>query len=158
MEVRALFGRFVWRGVNIDDVTIHPARGSRINPTLKVCKHNRVAHASMAPDKGHLLEELGWITYVAWKKQQEEEKRWKRYRRQRLNVPKPNQTYMTRTSSDLAGLLISIGKIVWRELAIQRLQGLQGLKVCKHNRVAHTSQPLLTFWNHTEQSWMFALL
>jgi len=26
MEVRALFGRFVWRGVNIDDVTIHPSR------------------------------------------------------------------------------------------------------------------------------------
>jgi len=35
MEERALFGRFVWRGVNIDDVTIHPSRGSRINPTLK---------------------------------------------------------------------------------------------------------------------------
>jgi len=36
MEVRALFDRFVvWRGVNIDDVTIHPSRGSRINPTLK---------------------------------------------------------------------------------------------------------------------------
>jgi len=46
MEVRALFGLFVWRGVNIDDVTIHPSRGSRIDPTLKVCKHNRVAHAS----------------------------------------------------------------------------------------------------------------
>ena len=28
--------RFVWRGVNIDDVTIHPSRGSRIKPTLKV--------------------------------------------------------------------------------------------------------------------------
>jgi len=26
MEVRALFGRFVWRVVNIDDVTIHPSR------------------------------------------------------------------------------------------------------------------------------------
>jgi len=35
MEVRALFGRFVWCGVNIDDVTIHPSRGSRIIPTLK---------------------------------------------------------------------------------------------------------------------------
>jgi len=46
MEVRVLFGRFVWRGVNIDDVTIHPSRVSRINSTLKVCKHNRVAHAS----------------------------------------------------------------------------------------------------------------
>jgi len=32
MEVRALFGRFVLRGVNI---TIHPSRGSRINPSLK---------------------------------------------------------------------------------------------------------------------------
>jgi len=35
MEARALFGRFVWRGVNIDDVTIHPSRDSRINPILK---------------------------------------------------------------------------------------------------------------------------
>jgi len=43
----------------------------------------------MAPDNRYLLEELGWITCVAWKKQQEEEK--KRYRRQKLNVPKPNQ-------------------------------------------------------------------
>jgi len=24
----------------------------------------------MAPDKGHLLEELGWMKCVAWKKQQ----------------------------------------------------------------------------------------
>jgi len=30
MEVGALFGRFVWRGINIDDVTIHPSRGSKI--------------------------------------------------------------------------------------------------------------------------------
>jgi len=29
MDVRALFGRSVWRGVNIYDVTIHPSRGSR---------------------------------------------------------------------------------------------------------------------------------
>jgi len=28
----------------------------------------------MSPDNGHLLEELGRITYVAWKKQQEEER------------------------------------------------------------------------------------
>ena len=28
MEVRAVFGRFVWCGVNIDNVTIHPSRGS----------------------------------------------------------------------------------------------------------------------------------
>jgi len=31
---------------NIYDVTIHPSRGSRINPTLKVYEHNRVAHTS----------------------------------------------------------------------------------------------------------------
>jgi len=43
---RRISQRELWRGVNIDDVTIHPSRGSRINPTLKVCKHNRVAHAS----------------------------------------------------------------------------------------------------------------
>ena len=46
MEVIAIFGRFVWRGVNIVDVAIHPSRGSKINPTLKVCEHNRVSHAS----------------------------------------------------------------------------------------------------------------
>jgi len=44
-------------------------------PTLKVYEHNRVAHASMAPTKGHLLEELGWITYVAWKKSNKKKKR-----------------------------------------------------------------------------------
>jgi len=32
---------YVWRGVNIDDVTIHPSRGSRINPTLKQDSTNR---------------------------------------------------------------------------------------------------------------------
>jgi len=41
---------------------------SGINTTLKVCEHYRVAHALMAPDNGHLLEELGWITCVARKK------------------------------------------------------------------------------------------
>ena len=46
MEVGGVFGRFVWRGVNIDDVTIHPSRGSEINPTLKVWEHNRIAYAS----------------------------------------------------------------------------------------------------------------
>ena len=46
MEVEALVGRFVWHGINIYGVTIHPSRGSRINPTLKVCEHNRAAHAS----------------------------------------------------------------------------------------------------------------
>jgi len=30
MEVRVHFGRFVCRGVNIDDVTIHLSRGSSI--------------------------------------------------------------------------------------------------------------------------------
>ena len=65
MEVGALFGRFVWRGINIYDVTIHPSRGSRINPTLEVCELNQTAHASMAPDKGNLLDELGWMTCVA---------------------------------------------------------------------------------------------
>jgi len=46
MEVRVLFARFIWRGVNIDDVTLHPSRCSGINPTLQVCEHNWVAHAS----------------------------------------------------------------------------------------------------------------
>jgi len=53
MEVRGLFGRFVWRRVNIADVTIHPSRGSSINPTLKVCEHNRVTHAS----QGNMFEQ-----------------------------------------------------------------------------------------------------
>ena len=35
MEVRGLFGRFVWHGVNIDDITIHPSQGSRINSKLR---------------------------------------------------------------------------------------------------------------------------
>ena len=47
MEVRVHFGRFVCRGVNIDDVTIHLSRGSSINPTLKVCEHNWAADASI---------------------------------------------------------------------------------------------------------------
>jgi len=29
----------------------------------------------MLPDNGNLLEGLGWMTCVAWKKQQKEEKR-----------------------------------------------------------------------------------
>jgi len=29
----------------------------------------------MAPDKGHLLEELGWMTCIAWKKQQQKEEK-----------------------------------------------------------------------------------
>jgi len=77
MEVRALFGRFVWRGLTSmtsqSILPIHPSRGSRMKPTVKVCEHNWVAHASMVPDKGHLLEELGWMTCLAWKKQQKEE-------------------------------------------------------------------------------------
>jgi len=46
---------------------------------------------------------------------QKSNKEMKRYRKQRLNVPKPNQSSMRRMPSDLAGLLISIGKIVQRE-------------------------------------------
>ena len=46
IDVEAFFGRFVWRGINMYDVTIHPSRGSRINSTLKVCEHNRAAHTS----------------------------------------------------------------------------------------------------------------
>jgi len=106
LETRAVFGRFVWREVNIDDVTIHSSRGSRINPTLKVCEHKCVAHASMPTDNGHLLEELGWMTCVAWKKQQKDEEI-KKTKAQHTEA----QSSMTRTSSDLAGLLISIGKI-----------------------------------------------
>jgi len=45
MEVGDLFGRFVWRGINICDVTICPST-SMINPTLKVYEQNRAAHAS----------------------------------------------------------------------------------------------------------------
>jgi len=43
-------------------------------PTLKVFEHNRVVHASMAPDNGHFLEELGWIMCVAWKKSNKEKR------------------------------------------------------------------------------------
>jgi len=113
MEVRALFCRFVWRGVNIDDVTIHPSRGSRINPTLKVCEHNRVAHASMAPNNRLLLGELGWITCVAWKsnKKKRRDEDTQKTKAQRTEA----QSSMTCSLSDLAGLLISIGKIVQRE-------------------------------------------
>ena len=34
MEVKALFGRFVWRGVNIDDATIHPSRGTIVEVSM----------------------------------------------------------------------------------------------------------------------------
>jgi len=57
IEVRAIFGRFVWRGVNINDVTINPSRGSRMNPTLKVYEYNRVAHASQG---GRFLPKIVW--------------------------------------------------------------------------------------------------
>ena len=59
MEVRAPFGRFVWRGINIYEATIHPSRGSTINPTLKVCEHNRAAHAS----RGSRPNELSFIEF-----------------------------------------------------------------------------------------------
>jgi len=49
-------------------------------------------------------------------------KRREAMKRQRLNVTKA-QSSMTRMSSDLAGLLISIGRIVQREWVIQRLRG-----------------------------------
>jgi len=66
----------------------------------------------MAPDEGHLLEELGWITCVAWEKNNNKKKR----RDEEIQKTKAQRTEaqlsMTRTSSDLAGLLISIGKIV----------------------------------------------
>jgi len=60
MEVGALFGRFIWRGINIYDVTIHPSRGSRINPTLKMCEHNRAAHASCAQIKLWIMTVPNW--------------------------------------------------------------------------------------------------
>ena len=41
MEVEALFGRFVWRGINV--LWRHNPSFPRINPTLK---HNRAAHYS----------------------------------------------------------------------------------------------------------------
>jgi len=56
-------------------------------PTLWVCEHNRVARASMAPNNGHLHEELGWITCVAWKKatkRREEMKRKEKTKAQRI--------------------------------------------------------------------------
>ena len=41
MEVGALFGRFVWRGVNIDDVTICPSRGSEDQSHIEAGLNNR---------------------------------------------------------------------------------------------------------------------
>ena len=63
MEVEAFFGRFVWRGINNYDVTIHPSRGSRINTTLKVCEHNRAAHASAG--LSFLIVNLG-VPWALW--------------------------------------------------------------------------------------------
>ena len=60
MEVGVFFGRFVWRGINIYDVTIHPSRGSWINPTLNVCEHNRAAHASEGSVPGLPENEHYW--------------------------------------------------------------------------------------------------
>jgi len=67
VEVRTLFGRFVWRGVNIDD----PRFEDQSHAEAGLNKPR--SSASMAPDNGYLLEQLGWITCVAWKKQQREE-------------------------------------------------------------------------------------
>jgi len=36
----------------------HPSRGSRINPTLKVCEHNGVAHASSVKHSWSCLSDL----------------------------------------------------------------------------------------------------
>jgi len=41
--------------------TIHPSRGSSINPTLKVYEHNRAAHASV-----FLLEYASFTTTWLW--------------------------------------------------------------------------------------------
>jgi len=90
---------------NPKPTTASAIKVSGFKPTLKVYEHNRVAHASMAPDKGHLLEELGWMTCVAWKKQRREEI--KKAKAQRTE----DKWNMTRTSSDLVGLLISFGNI-----------------------------------------------
>ena len=137
MEVRALFGRFVWRGVSIDDVTIHLSRGSKINPTLKVCEHNRVVHASMAANKDTSLRSWdGWRAShgKSNKKKRSDEKT----KAQRTEA----QSSMTRTSSDLAGLLISIGKIVQREESGQSKDFEEG-KWCSHASATATC----------EQSW-----
>ena len=53
MEVGAHCGRFVGRGINIYDVTIHPSQGSRINPTLKVCEYNWAAYISQVNSFRH---------------------------------------------------------------------------------------------------------
>jgi len=126
MEVRALIGRFVWRVDGTNNCLgwfLGAIKVSGFKPTLKVCERNRVAHALIAPDKGHLLEELGWITCVAWKKQQKgEKKREEKDKAQRTAVKAQRteaQSSMTLTSSDLAGLLISIGKTVLREESAQ---------------------------------------
>jgi len=89
-----------------------------MNPTLKVCEHNRVAHTSMALDNGHLLEELGWVTCVAWKKSNGEKKRRDKEIQKTKAQRTEAQSSMTLTSSDLAGLLISIGKKVQREESV----------------------------------------
>jgi len=52
----------------------------------------------MAPDNGHLLEELGWIMRVAWKKKRREEI--KKTKAQCTDA----QSSMTHMSADLAGL------------------------------------------------------
>jgi len=40
----------------------------------------------MAPDKGHLLEELGWMTCVAWKKKKRREEETKKTKVQRTEA------------------------------------------------------------------------
>ena len=70
-------------------------------PTLKACEHNLVAHASMAPDNGHLLEELGWITCVAWKKQQK--------RREEMKKTKAQRTGQVKHDTRVVGSTVSLG-------------------------------------------------
>jgi len=57
----------------------------------------------MAPDNGHLLEELGWIMRVAWKKKRREE-----IKKTKAQCTDAQSTHMsadmTHMSADLAGL------------------------------------------------------
>jgi len=71
---------------------------------------NRHLQKTQVAQKSHLggsiREELGWITCAAWKSNGEKKKNAQRTE---------DKSSITRTSSDLAGLLIPIGKIVQRE-------------------------------------------
>jgi len=108
MELGAFFGRFVWRGINMYDVIIHPSRGSRINPHWR-CGNTTGPHTL----QWYLIRDTSLRSWDGWrashgKRRKEEIKKTKVQRTQA-------QWSMTCTSSDLAGLLISIGKIVQRD-------------------------------------------